>query len=724
MAPPKTDAFADLFLSATSNSSSSSLNEKRMPMLHRQNRQQSPLNGSNLQSSSVSGSHDHWSNLDILSGSHTPTGSSNHTVSSAVDDDPFSIFGKPEPPKTAAGLAEPTPTHQSTIGAPDQLTLLLDDEFSDAFPAEKAAIPAENAVPERLSSKIQPSKLSPEPSSSPNDSVLAQLVDIGFSVDTANDAIARKGPHLQECVNYIMSGGNSETTSQPPTPVQRHPAHHGPEDLQAKLTDLSTDFFNKASIFFDKSKKTVMKNLDQFQQQHMAHRLLSPGMPSWMANQEKYKKDAVERKANGGSYEDYGSDEDNLDKEAIEQFMRKQQERDKERKEKRLQGIKEYAMDRVSGRPESALGRTSPAKKPDMPIRPQLQPSSDDLPRRPPRRTKVPTPKAPVAVASKSPEEDLLGLNSLTSVTAAPLNEFQQTDFDTNKEKASVSFSHGDYDSAYQSYLRCMESLPENHDYRIVINSNAALTLVKMGNYKEAKNHCDIGIRLLDVKGIDNGWTIMDKSAKHWYTKLLMRKAESLEMLEVFPEALECYMELVSRLGVSDKKVMDGKRRVNDIVNPKPKPTPKPTPKAAPKATPKAPAAPKPSNPASNLTRIQKQNAEAKAREEEMFKLHDKVHEQLQAWSNGKEDNIRTLLTTLPDIIPERLGFPFVSDKKIGLGDLMLPKKVKINYMKVISAIHPDKLSNLQLQDKMICQGVFVVLNKAWDTFKQQNNMA
>jgi hypothetical protein len=183
-------------------------------------------------------------------------------------------------------------------------------------------------------------------------------------------------------------------------------------------------------------------------------------------------------------------------------------------------------------------------------------------------------------------------------------------------------------------------------------------------------------------------------------------------------------MELVSRLGVSDKKVMDGKRRVNDIVNPKPKPTPKPTPKAAPKATPKAPAAPKPSNPASNLTRIQKQNAEAKAREEEMFKLHDKVHEQLQAWSNGKEDNIRTLLTTLPDIIPERLGFPFVSDKKIGLGDLMLPKKVKINYMKVISAIHPDKLSNLQLQDKMICQGVFVVLNKAWDTFKQQNNMA
>ncbi len=53
----------------------------------------------------------------------------------------------------------------------------------------------------------------------------------------------------------------------------------------------------------------------------------------------------------------------------------------------------------------------------------------------------------------------------------------------------------------------------------------------------------------------------------------------------------------------------------------------------------------------------------------------------------------------------------------------MLPKKVKINHMKAI-AIHPDKLSNLQLQDKMICQGVFVVLNKAWDAFKQQNNMA
>lgn len=714
MAPPKNDVFADLFLATAGNLSSSSINASKLPMLHRQNQQHKPMNGSNKTGSTLANTQDHWSHLDVLSGSQTPVGGTNTTQNTTLDDDPFAIFSQPEPkskpPQKPNSIVEPTFTHSAPRNLAGNLVLLLDDEFSDAFPAEKQQEP-----PAKVSQQERKPR---ESSNSPTDSVLAQLIDIGFSVDASNDAIAKNGPNLQDCVNYIMSGGNTESSTQRATPIQHQ--DRGEQDIQAKLTDLSTDFFNKASIFFDKSKKTVMKNIDQFQQQHRGQsprsKSQSPSMPLWMTNQEMYKKDAVERKANGGSYEDYGSDEDNLDQEAIAKFMREQQQRDKERNSNRINALKSLAADKISGRPNSSLGRSSPVKKPPVPARARLEPpESDELPRRPTRKTKTAAPKPQPAV-SKSPDEDLLGLNAPLAgfLTAAALNEFQQTDFDTHKEKATQLFGHGDYDAAYQSYLRCMESLPEDHDFRIVIHSNAALTLIRSGNYKEAKNHCNTGIQLVNAHGNLGEWVIMDKAAKFWYVKLVSRKAESLEMLEAFPEALDCYMELVSKLGVVDKKVMDGKRRVNDIVNPKAK---KPAPKPAPKAAPTVGA------PGSNLSKLQKQNADNKAREEEMFRLHDVVHEQILAWSSGKEDNIRTLLTTLPDIIPERLGFPFVTDKKIELGDLMLPKKVKINYMKVISAIHPDKLSSLQLQDKMICQGVFVALNKAWDLFKEQNNM-
>lgn len=747
MAPPKNDAFADLFLSANTNSSSTSVNDSRMPMLQRQSRRQSPLNGSSRPGSTGVGNTDNWSNIDILSGTSRP--GSSHSIPSKpnanADLDPFSIFDAHTPATAnlakssqtqSASLEEPVPMHNSNrngTGANGQLALLLDDDFSDAFPAEKEPSP-KNTPP--VASGSRPNSAS--------DSVLAQLLDIGFSVEVSNQAIAKIGPDLQQCVNYIMGGGNSDAQdneqqlkhrpSERQSQEQRpsHPHEYFGEDISGKIADLSTDLFSKASFFFDKSKKTVLRNIDQFQQQRGQARQPS-GMPSWMAHQEKYKKDAVERKGNGEAYEDYGSDEDNFDRDAIAEFIRKQKLRDQERNAQRLQESRQKKNDGSSTDTNQMPPKRQEWKRADSPrqfTRQESPPvakeqtpapartkvvSNDELPRRPVRRA---APQKP----TKSADEDLLGLNSqLKTRTATQLNEFQQTDFETYKEKASMLFGHGDYASAYESYLRCMESLPDDHDYRIVIYSNSALTLVKMGNYKEAKNHCDSGIGLINIHGVTNGWEIMEKPVKYWYVKLLSRKAESLEMMESFPAALECYMELV-RLGVSDKKVMDGKRRVNRIVNPE-KPKQKEPVRAAPTQSIPKPAAVTVGS-GTAAAKLKKQNAEAKAKEEEMFRLHDSVHEQLQTWSHGKEDNIRALLTTLPDIIPARLGFPFVTDKKIGLGDLMLPKKVKISYMKVISAIHPDKLSRLELQDKMICQGVFVALNKAWDTFKEQNNMA
>ena len=68
--------------------------------------------------------------------------------------------------------------------------------------------------------------------------------------------------------------------------------------------------------------------------------------------------------------------------------------------------------------------------------------------------------------------------------------------------------------------------------------------------------------------------------------------------------------------------------------------------------------------------------------------LADAVSARLVAWKGGKEGNLRALLASLDTVLWEGAGW-----KKIGMADLVLPNKVKINYMKGIGKCHPDKVS-------------------------------
>lgn len=793
MAPPKKDAFADLFQSANSGSNSS-LNDKNLSLLERQRRQQSPaMNKPNHSQSS-------WSNLDILNGStasNSSVGSANQSRSATPyqSNDPFSIFDKPQTRQTPEPKKESKPVpqvHTETVGGGRALNKgheisLLDDEFTDAFTPEPEPKPTEQPkqytasaynTDDEFSARSSPisqmsetsnrsgrgdNKKSGEghtntgrgSSTDARDTTLAELIDIGFSIEQSNQAIDEVGLDLQTCVNFIMGGGKKKEQSRRPVNDNRD-AHN---DFGAKMNDLSSDFFNKASLFINNSRNTVIKNIGQFQKQHarQGQRDEQDSLPAWMKSQHMYKEDATERKANGGVSADYGSDEENIDQNAINDFMSSQRMKDKERQRARYEHFKGLAKSKLNGSSstlDSQLGRTSPMKHPDLPQRPSLQPQSVlSVSRSEPKRNIQKTSEQPEKLQQKpqqkpqpvkphpsqpaESEVDLLGMNGKPGAVTSqgmlsrggrsvehafvltPLNQFQVSDYETSKDKATELFKVGDYDTAQASYVRCLESLPEKHELRLVINSNLALTLIKAGNYKQAKTCCDEALKLVSEDDLlDSTYLINEKTIKSWYIKLLCRKAESLEMLEAFPQALETYMALVSKYGVTDKKVMDGKRRVNNIVNP-----PKQKPKAA---TPPAPAKPKTSAPASNenLRRVQKHHEDTKKHEEMKFSLHDSIQEKVFAWSNGKEDNIRTLLMSLSDIIPDRLGLPFTTTNKLTINDLMLPKKVKINYMKVISAIHPDKMTNMEMEDKMICEAVFITLNKSWDIFKEQNGMS
>lgn len=672
--PPKKDAFADLFPSA-----------RPKPPMNARAEAAAPAVARSRAGASV------WGDLDVLSANNSSTslrrpgativGDSADALGSVAStgpaQDPWDELGTLQQPSPQLQLRQLQPHLQ-----PQQKELnLLDDEFTDAYV---------EPVPARSDAEIR------KPPASSRDKTLAELVDIGFSIDAANQAIDNAGNDLQACVNEIMAGTRQLPPAQPPRPLLSLRAL---PSVEAKISNLSQELFSKASLFLAKGRDTVLKNIEQLQHPDSLQ-------PAWMRDLHKYQNWV------------------GLPEQLIDQLRRLLQERDEARRER-------------TQRTSPAPLRASPASQRASPAPPTV---STPLPRASPalskaslapQRSTTSSPAAAAAISAPSgstlpPEVDLLGLSqSSTSHPAQQLDQFLQTDFDNFRTLATTAFKNGDYDAALTNYRKCLEILPANFDERIVILSNLALTAIKIGNYKQAQVYCGEGLQMIPSDRVaDQTWYIKDKPIRAWYIKLQLRHAESLEMLERFPQALQSYQQLIS-IGVNDIKIMQGKNRVDRIVNPSaqkqmPKKTPKQTPATS--ETPQSKAALRSGaiTGAGKVSALVARQFEAQRQEEEdKFRLHDQVQATITQWSNGKEDNLRTLLVGLPEVIPGHLNFTFLS-KPITIGDIMLPKRVKINYMKVISAIHPDKLGKLALEDRLICLGVFVILNKAWDSFREK----
>ena len=95
------------------------------------------------------------------------------------------------------------------------------------------------------------------------------------------------------------------------------------------------------------------------------------------------------------------------------------------------------------------------------------------------------------------------------------------------------------------------------------------------------------------------------------------------------------------------------------------------------------------------------------------------VQKQITKWKGGKDANLRALLSTLQNILPNEIASTL---QPIGLNELLMPKQVKIKYMKVIARVHPDKVpAGLSIRDQLLAKGVFEGLNTSWEAFKLSN---
>lgn len=327
---------------------------------------------------------------------------------------------------------------------------------------------------------------------------------------------------------------------------------------------------------------------------------------------------------------------------------------------------------------------TPPQQTPhqDKPMKsnnPFLQATSTVKQTRPARTPSPPRPKAP---PRRIPPVSSSALSSSAS----------------DRQRGSEAFKRGDYSAAHAAYSSALSPLPPSHPVTIIVLCNRAVTNIKVGEPKAAIADADAALEIIGVsrgegEKIATGGMEGDKDMKEFYGKALMRKAEALEHMEKWSDAHKVWKEAVEN-GVGGAISISGRNRCEKAANGGNNSS-----QAAPKRPPPArkPAAPRPSAmsdlgggaaaQSEAVKRMQAANAAAEKADDEKFALTDQVDSKLIAWKGTKSDNLRALLGSLDKVLWPEAGW-----NKVNMGDLVMPNKVKIVYMKAIAKVHPDKV--------------------------------
>ncbi|XP_063150948.1 cyclin-G-associated kinase isoform X2 [Candoia aspera] len=106
----------------------------------------------------------------------------------------------------------------------------------------------------------------------------------------------------------------------------------------------------------------------------------------------------------------------------------------------------------------------------------------------------------------------------------------------------------------------------------------------------------------------------------------------------------------------------------------------------------------------------------AEMRKQELSKDMDPLKLKLLDWIDGKERNIRALLSTLHTVLWEGE----TKWKPVGMADLVTPEQVKKYYRKAVLVVHPDKATGQPYEQ--YAKMIFMELNDAWSEFENQGS--
>jgi hypothetical protein len=356
---------------------------------------------------------------------------------------------------------------------------------------------------------------------------------------------------------------------------------------------------------------------------------------------------------------------------------------------------------------QSAQAYISPARRKKATPQPQPQPdlfASEAPPaqssrQQPSAQSKnpflqaTPAPKPSAPARTPSPPRPRAPPRRIPPVSSSALNSSA-----ADRQKGSSAFKRGDYAAAHAAYCSALNPLPPSHPVTVIVLCNRAVTNIKVGEPKAAVADADAALAIIGVsrgegEKIVTGGIEGDKDMKEFYGKALMRKAEALENMEKWGDAHAVWKEAVQN-GVGGAISISGRNRCEKAASGSNSAAPTTSKRPAPA---RKPAAPKPSamsdlgassaKDSEAVKRMKAANAAAEKADDEKFALTDQVDAKLIAWKGGKTDNLRALLGSLDKVLWEDAGW-----KKVNMGDLVMPNKVKIIYMKAIAKVHPDKV--------------------------------
>ena len=263
----------------------------------------------------------------------------------------------------------------------------------------------------------------------------------------------------------------------------------------------------------------------------------------------------------------------------------------------------------------------------------------------------------------------------------------------SSRQAGTAAFKRGDYAAASDHYSKTLSIIPPQHPLALPCLTNRALSYLKTGDPKasiaDAKTVLEfIGPSRGLGEVIDLGGEEGVKPMEVYWGKAMSRQAEALEQLEKWGDAAAAWRACVEA-GVGGATSIEGRNRCENASKPKTAaPTKRPPPKPVVRPSALSDLRTNSGQSAEAVTRLRAAHAAADKLDDEKFKLADQVDARVMKWRAGKESNLRALLSSLENVLWEEAGW-----KRVGMGDVLLPNKVKIVYMRGIAKVHPDKVS-------------------------------
>ncbi|KAI8927863.1 hypothetical protein BC831DRAFT_450745 [Entophlyctis helioformis] len=277
------------------------------------------------------------------------------------------------------------------------------------------------------------------------------------------------------------------------------------------------------------------------------------------------------------------------------------------------------------------------------------------------------------------------------------------------KERGNELFKQGQFGDAEAQYTSAISALPSGHALLVPLLNNRAASRLKTGHHKEAVGDCDA------VQALEPG-----------DVKSLLRRATAYEALEKWDLARDDYRRIMA-VDAGVKGVSDGLSRCNKAFRAVAASNervlgrgPGVGASASASVAPKAVSAQVQTAVDQAVQKLRDQSQLAEQEDNLKLALKDQTDDKILQWRRGKEDNLRALISSLDTVLWPELGW-----KTINLSELITPAQVKVRYMRAVGKVHPDKLTQeTSVEHRLIANGVFATLNKAWDSFKAQNGLA